>query len=351
MTRREMLALTGSSVVLKSLRAQDATFGRIDAHAHIQRSIPALIANMEKENWRALSICVWGQFDDQVPPGFKTIDELHAATAKVHRESKGRIAWAATIDARGFENRDFAEKTIASLQRCFKEEAIAVKIWKIIGMKIRGKAGNYLMPDDKALMPVYEAIQKQDRTLMAHLAEPNGAWLPVDAPGNTYAGYYKSNPQWRSQPGEPPKEAILEARDRVLARYPKLRVVGSHLGSNEEDFKALAKRLDTYPNFAVDMAARTRHFFDGDPQTMRQFLDKYQDRLIYGSDFVMENATDERVAKAVLAQEDREWNLFASNQKITRRNREIQAFALPERLLHKLFHDNAVRMIPGIAPA
>src|SRR6185295_10009922 len=129
MTRREMLALVGSSAVGMSLQAQEASFERIDAHAHIHRSIPAMIANLEKDNWRALSICVWENFDDQVLPesdvsNFKTIDELLAATAKVHRESKGRIAWASTFDARGFENRGFTDKTIATVKQSFKDGAV-----------------------------------------------------------------------------------------------------------------------------------------------------------------------------------------------------------------------------------
>jgi predicted TIM-barrel fold metal-dependent hydrolase len=352
MTRREMLALVGASALPPRGRAQDVPFDRIDTHAHIYHDIPALIANMQKQNWRALSICVWQQYDEHAQPGeFQTIDQLLAAAAKVHRESQGRISWAATFDAHRFEERDFTERTITSLNRCFRDGALAVKIWKTIGMKIRGKAGNFLMPDDPTLIPIYQAIQKQDRTLIAHLAEPNGAWMPVDAPENTYAGYYRNNPQWHSQPGDPPKEAILAARDRVLARFPKLRAIGCHLGSNEEDFRALGKRLDTYPNFSVDMAARTRHFFDKDSQTAREFLEKYQDRIVYGSDYTMGNATDDEVAAAVLAQGDREWSLFAGTQNVRQRNREVQGLGLPERLLRKLFHDNAVRLLPGIVPA
>ena len=357
LTRREMLAVMGCSAAIGPLSAQGVAFGRIDAHAHIHWSIPALIANMEKDNWRALSICVWEQFDNQPVDSdvgrFKTIDELLAATAKVHRDSKGRIAWAGTIDARSFENRDFSEKTIATVQQCFKDGAIGIKIWKTIGMKIRGRSGEYLLPDNKALLPVYEAIQKADRTLIAHLAEPIGAWLPMDALDNVYAAYYKRNPQWHmgNQPGAPAKETILQARDRVLAKFPKLRVVGAHLGSNEEDLGALAKRLDTYPNFGVDCCARIRHFFDGDRAANRQFLDRYQDRILYGSDWVRSKATDEAVAVAVLAQENREWNLLARGGMQNLQNRQVEGLALPESMLHKMFHDNARRWIPGIAPA
>jgi predicted TIM-barrel fold metal-dependent hydrolase len=352
MNRREMLALLGSSVAWKTLPAQEAPFVRIDAHNHIHRSIPALIDNLERENWHALSICVWEQFEAKMPPesdisNFPTIEELLAATAKVHRESRGRIAWASTIDAHRFEERNFSERAVAMVQQSFKDEAVAVKIWKTVGMKIRGKDGQYLLPDDKTLLPVYEAIQKADRTLIIHIAEPNEAWAPE------LVGYWKNNPQWHADKEGPDKQAILQARDRVVARFPKLRVMGCHLGSNEQDLVALARRLDTYPNFSVDMSARTRNLFGDDAEAKRQFVLKYQDRLIYGSDYSMGKSDDERVARGLLAAEDREWALFAGNQKIAGRRGgpEIQQMGLPEPVLRKLFRDNARRMIPGIVPA
>ena len=346
LTRRELLALIASSVALKRVRAAEAPFGRINAHTHIYRSIPALLASMEKANWRALSICTFEAFGDEPD----NVDDLIRRVAGVHRESKGRIAWATTFDARGFESPDFVSRTSAGLRRSYDQGAIAVKIWKTIGMGIKSKSGQYLMPDDKALLPIYESILKDGRTLIAHLAEPNAAWLPSDDK-YPYAGYYRSNPKWHmyTHPEAPRKEEILAARDRVLARFPKLRVVGCHLGSNEEDFKALARRLDAYPNFAVDVAARVRHFFDVDRDTARQFLDKYQDRIIYGSDFVMGNMDDDQVVKSLNSSEEREWTMFSSSGTVTFRNREVQGLGLSEGMLRKIFHDNAVRWIPGIA--
>src|SRR5262249_1489060 len=159
--------------------------------------------------------------------------------------------------------------------------AIAVKIWKNIGMAIRAKTGAYLLPDDPALLPIYEAIQRADRTLVAHLAEPDGAWLPLDDRNPEFA-YYSKNPQWHmsGKPDAPVKDAILAARDKVLARYPNLRVVGCHLGSDEDDLKRLARRLDAYPNFAVDTAARVRYFARADRNQARDFLIHYQDRIL-----------------------------------------------------------------------
>ena len=174
---------------------------------------------------------------------------------KVQRDSGGKLAWASTFDARAFESPGFADRAIHRIRQSFDDGAVAVKIWKNIGMSIKSKTGAYLLPDNPALLSIYEAIQKAGKTLIAHLAEPDGAWLPLDA-RNPEITYYSNNPQWHmyGKAGAPVKESILTARDRVLARYPKLRVVGCHLGSDEDNLKRQAKRLDAYPNFAVDTA-------------------------------------------------------------------------------------------------
>src|SRR4029077_8313798 len=98
-----------------------------------------------------------------------------------------------------------------------------------------------------------------DKTLITHLADPAPAWAPVD-PASSESSYIRSHPEWamHGRPGAPSKDAILAARDRVLARHPKLRVIGCHLGSSEEDVRQVAKRLDPHPTFMVDVAARAR---------------------------------------------------------------------------------------------
>ena len=343
MTRREWLA---SMAMAGCVKGQEVGFDRFDTHLHVHRPVPVFNAGMEKAGWRALSICVSRAVDDQP----SILPEMLAGTAKAVRESKGRFAWAATFDPRGFESRDFSERTVADLARWFKEGAIAVKLWKNIGMWIRAKSGAYLLPDDRALLPVYEAIQKADRTVVAHLAEPDGAWMPLDEK-NPEINYYKNNPHWHmlNHPGAPSKNDILNARDRVLARYPKLRLVGCHLGSNEDDLQALARRLDRLPNFAVDCAARVRYFAAGDRETVRQFLTKYQDRVTYGTDYQIGNTEEARAWSSIGARMEEEYRFFASADPVTMRNRTAPGLGLPSAVVRKIFHENPKRWYPGIA--
>jgi predicted TIM-barrel fold metal-dependent hydrolase len=300
---------------------------------------------MEQAGWRGLSICDSREVGDQV----SVLPEMIPGTVKFHRESKGRWAWATTFDARGFEQRDFAERTIAGLQDGFAQEAVAVKVWKNVGMGIRGKSGKYLLPDDRALLPVYEAIQKAGKTLICHLAEPDGAWLPLDA-GNTESRYLRDHPEWHmyGHPEAPSKNTILAARDRVISRFPKLRVIGCHLGSNEEDLDRLANRLDTLPNFVVDVASRVRYLIAGDHERVRQFVLKYQDRLLYATDFSLNSKDDELAGQSLKATHDSEWKFFATSDSVTGRKGPVAGLALPEPVVRKIFRENAVRWLPGI---
>src|SRR5216684_6611363 len=140
MTRREWLARVPAAVAAKTGRAAEIPFERIDTHNHIHRSAPALVATMEKTGWRGLSICDSREGGDQV----SVLPEMIAGTAKFHRESQGRWAWATTFDARDFEKPGFADRAIGGVQQGFVQEAIAVKIWKNVGMGIRSKSGEYL---------------------------------------------------------------------------------------------------------------------------------------------------------------------------------------------------------------
>jgi predicted TIM-barrel fold metal-dependent hydrolase len=346
LTRRDVLRLVPASAFVGGVRAMEGEdFVRIDTHVHIHRDAPKLLSTLKESKWRGLDIVVCPASGDEP----FDLEEKLRDTLKVCRDSGGALAWASTFDARGFESPGFADRKIARLQQSFDDGAIGVKIWKTIGMAIRSKSGDYLLPDDPSLLPIYEAIQRADRTLVAHLAEPNGAWLPLDAK-NPEISYYSANPQWHmfGRAGTPSKETILTARDRMLARYPKLRVVGCHLGSDEDNLNQLARRLDAHPNFAVDTAARVRYFATGDREQAREFLNRYQDRILYATDFSFRGGDPAAAARSLQSVHDRDWKFFSRGDKMDYAERPTQGLALADGVLRKIFRDNALRWLPGL---
>lgn len=343
MTRRQLLALLPATWAAGD---SPRSFERVDTHVHLNRLSLPIVDGLKISQWRVLSICV-SRATAQDP---SDLEAQLRGTSELHRASRGCVAWAGSFDARTWQEADFSARTVAALEKQFGDGAIAVKIWKNVGMSIRKKDGRYLMPDDPVFQPIYEMLQKQDRTLVAHLAEPNGAWMPLDD-SNPEKGFYGSHPEWHmySHADAPSKESILQARDRVIARYPKLRVIGCHLGSNEEDLDALASRLDRLPNFAVDLAARVRYLAAGDREKGRAFLIRYQDRITYGTDYTLAaTGDDQRAWTSLSAQHDRDWQYFSSAETMTYGRRTVQGLGLAENVLKKIFRENALRWFPGI---
>src|SRR5699024_2083049 len=103
----------------------------------------------------------------------------------------------------------------------------------------------------------------------------------------------------------------------ILIDHPELVFVGAHLGSLEWSVEELARRLDRFPNMAVDMAARissVQHLTRDDRDKIRDFFIQYQDRLIYGSDRIVDDSRDpEEVKTNVHELWLRDWEFFCTD--------------------------------------
>ena len=343
MTRRQWFAYLPSLAALRTARSAAIPFERFDSHVHIHRDAPRFVSLMGEAGWRALSICV---SEATAPADASNLEDQLRITAKLSRESGTRLPWAATFDARDFESPGFSERTIAGLRRCFDQGAIGVKVWKNVGLGIKSKSGVWLLPDHPALMPVYEAIQKSGKILLVHLAGTSGGWMPLDAKNPEYR-YYQAHPEWNlyGRTGAPTKAAIMAARDRVLARFPKLRVVGCHIGSQEDDLEGAARHFDAYPNLAVDTAAKVRYLAHGNRDQVREFLLKYQDRVLYATDFTLGPGDQEQAWKSLQSTHERDWKFFAEGERMQYDGKEVTGLALPQAVLRKIFGRNAVEWL------
>lgn len=316
----------------------------IDTHAHAFSSDPAFISLLQKLNLHILDILVVS--DMGVGHG-DLATQRREAWALAHAAG-GNVALCTTFDPYSLNQPDYAQTTIRGLNEDFGNGAIAVKLWKNIGMEIKDPHGKYVMPDDPIFEPILEDIAEQNKTLVAHVADPDSGWQRPNPASPDYE-YYRDNPKayMYGKSGVPNKAEILRARDRLLEMNPKLRVVGAHLGSMESNLTDLGLHLDRYPNFAVDIAARMPYFEMRSRTEMVAFITKYQDRLIYGTDIEFSGKADESTIKL----EDvyaNDWRYFATSDIILYKNKPVQGLHLPESILRKLYHDNAMKWFPGI---
>jgi hypothetical protein len=78
--------------------------------------------------------------------------------------------------------------------------------------------------------------------------------------------------------------------ERMLERYPDRLHMGAHFGGSLEAIDALAKRLDRFPHYIIDMSATkwiARAVAEQSAQAVRDFIIAYQDRILFGSDLVV----------------------------------------------------------------
>lgn len=318
----------------------------IDVHVHVFKTDPSFQAMLERLNLKVMDILV---MDDTLPYRKQLQPQVDDALTLM-RGSQGHIAFCTTFDPYQYGSKTFSEDAVRQINRDFHDGAIAVKIWKNVGMEIKDSSGKYIMADDPKFEPIYRDIEQHGKTLMAHLAEPDVAWGPPDKNDPSWS-YYQENPQWYlgDKKGFPSKKEILGARDHVLSQNSRLRMVGVHLGSMEKSLPDIAKRLDKYPNFAVDMAARMEYLMLTPREQVRNFLIKYQDRVLYGTDLdFLPDAKASDVLKDWQSTYARDWKYLATDGEISLEGKQIRGLALPQAVLQKIFHENAVKWIPGL---
>lgn len=318
---------------------------------HFAGDTPGTLRLLDELNLKLFNVCV-----GRTPrPG--GIDySAFIALAQAHPR---HFAWCTGIDTPDFSDDRYVEKTIAQLDRDFESGALACKIWKNIGMEAKDAGGQYLQIDHPIFTPIFAHLERRQKPALLHMAEPLQAWQKLE-PGGVYTQYYARNPQYHlyGRTGVPAHADIIAARDRVLARHPKLTVVGAHLGSLEYDVAELAARFERYPNFFVDTSALDRLISLGlqEHDKVRAFVLRYQDRLLFGSDRVLRPGP-----LSVLSPEVQDLQLdglkgslamaeafFRGNGPVKVRDRDVSALGLPEEVVDKIFFLNARRTYPGL---
>jgi predicted TIM-barrel fold metal-dependent hydrolase len=145
---------------------------------------------------------------------------------------------------------------------------------------------------------------------------------------------------------------LLAARDRVFARHPKTTFVALHVGHHAEDLDQVARSLDRFPNMQVEIGARIGEL-GRQPRAARRFFERYQDRIMFGTDAVPHGVETPQqlfgeelyeIYFRFLETED-EYFDYAPAPVPPQGRWRIYGLGLPEPVLKKVYHDNAARVL------
>lgn len=324
---------------------------KYDTHIHLRIDDSTFIQQSKEDNFRLLNI-------NNANPAAPAIEEQQRIAIKLLKEYPERVAYATTFSVKNWNDANWEKQTIEYLKNSFSNGAIAVKIWKNIGMELKDKKGRYVMIDDPRFDPILNFIAKNHIPVIGHLGESRNSWLPLEKMTVTSTRVYDSiHPQYHMylHPEMPSYEDHIRAKDHMLEKHPDLVFVGAHLGSLEWNVDELAKRLDKFPNMAVDMAERIAHFqyqAINNWQKVHDFIIKYQDRLLYATDIIVDGRKTPQEMK-VHAHNLRlnDWIFFTTDEVMHNGQvkGEFKGLKLPRQVIDKIYRQNAEKWLPGIA--
>lgn len=325
---------------------------KYDAHVHANNLDAAFLEQARADGFELLSINV-----DY--PDFPSLAKQHAAALALAAKDPQHFHWATTFSMKGFGTPGWTEKVNAKLSRDVARGALAVKIWKNVGLAEKDADGKLIMLDDPGLAPVAEHVRALGVALIDHQGEPRNCWLPLgQMTTDNDREYFSKHPEYYMylHPDMPGYEDLMSARDRFVAAHPKLRFVGAHLASLEYDVDRIAAFLDRFPNATVDMAARmsqVQYQSVRDREKVRNFFIHYQDRVMYGTDLTYGPDADpaefRREAHTVWSSD---WRYLATgeSQRVDMIHAEVPGLALPRAVVDKIYYANAVRVFAVSRP-
>ena len=228
-------------------------------------------------------------------------------------------------------------EALAELERCARKGAKGVGE---IGDKGKGIliGSLHIHPDDPRMDPIWEKCADLKLPVNIHVADPIWGYQAMD---NKNDGLMSAL-QWRldNQKDIVGFDGMMDILARTVARHPRTTFIACHLANLDFDLARLGAMLDKYPNLYADISAR-EHYLAAIPRASAKFLEKYQDRILFGTDSgyrpamyrlyfrILETTDDHFYAHGLPP--DLHWPLYG--------------LGLSDTVLKKLYRDNALRIL------
>jgi predicted TIM-barrel fold metal-dependent hydrolase len=241
-----------------------------------------------------------------------------------------------------------------AIARAHEAGARGLKVLKALGLYLRERIteGPLVAIDDPRFDPMWEACAGLQMPVAIHIADPVAFFLPIDRFNERFEEL-NAHPDWSFHGRDfPAFTALLEARNRLFARHPRTTFVALHLGHHAEDLAEVAASLDRHPNMHVELGARIGEL-GRQPRAARRFFDRYQDRILFGTDAVPHgDDTPQQVFGDALYQiyyrfletED-EYFDYAPARVPPQGRWRIHGLGLPDGILKKVYRDNAASLL------
>lgn len=240
---------------------------------------------------------------------------------------------------------DFVRNCVEQLRAAKSKGILGVKFFKSFGLNFKNADGSLIKIDDPRFDPIWRTCGELNLPVIIHTADPVAFFQPIDSNNERWEELSR-HPDW-SFYGDPfpAREELLAARNRVMARHPGTIFIGAHVANNSEDLAIVSQWLEQHPNLVVEIASRINEL-GRQPYTARRFFLKYQDRILFGTDGPWPELRLTYYWRFMETFD--EYFPYSEKSPQPQGMWRIYGLGLPDNVLKKVYHENALRVIPGL---
>lgn len=245
------------------------------------------------------------------------------------------------FDYTGYQEAGWNIRAVKELERCVKIGAMGVGE---LGDKGLGEVFSDPVPaygmhiDDPRMKPLFQKCAELKIPVNVHVAEPMWMYERMDSTNDGLMNAY----DWKinkETSGLLHHAALIKTLENVVRENPNTIFIACHLANCEYDLSILGDLLSKYNNLYADFAARFAEVAPI-PRYMKAFFEKYQDRLLYGTDMHVDEEMYETTFRILQTADE---HFYAID--LTGYHWPLQGFDLSNAVLKKIYKTNAAKIL------
>lgn len=350
-----------SMLRVKETRVERARYPVIDVHTHLSFSKKAVngVQLAEERNYAGTPKEILAVMDRKNLAAMVNLTGgfgkgLEDAVGRYDKAFPGRFYTFTEPWYSRFKEPGYPGFQATAIEAAHSAGARGLKILKTLGLYLREDitSGKLVAIDDTRFDPMWDACGRLNMPVAIHVSDPAAFFTPTDRFNERYEEL-NNHPDWSFYGKDFPSNAqLLEARNRMMARHPKTQFLVLHVGNFAEDLANVSANLDKYPNMTVEIGARIGEL-GRQPRAARKFFDRYQDRILFGTDAVPhgdefpQQVFNDKLYEIYFRflETDDEYFDYAPARVPPQGRWRIYGIQLPDQILRKVYHDNAARLL------
>jgi len=295
---------------------------------------------MDRKNIRTM-VDLTGSYGEALREALRKLQQAHPNRFVVFTEP----AWTKASEP------DYPKAQADLIEDAHRAGAKGLKVLKTLGLYLREAGTRKLVRiDDPRFDPMWETAAGLNMPIAIHISDPEAFFLPIDRFNERWEELH-AHPSWSFHGADfPGNRDLQEARRNVMRRHPRTQFVCLHV-ANAEDLSYVSECMLSHPNMNVDIAARIGEL-GRQPRVARKFFDRFQDRIVFGTDASAGSSTPQQtfgdalyeIYYRFLETEDDYFD-YAPAPVPPQGRWRIYGIGLSEQILRKVYWENAARLI------